>query len=578
MPYPDVTQPHAQEEIRKKFKKYTIPKDISKKSIKELCKPPTRFSLQYPQKFLSEFMSPKSPYKGILIFHQIGSGKTCTAISICEQWKQKRKLVVIMPASLIGNFRDELRSPCGNNNYMTSRERQLLSTLNDQEQKQLLHRTDERIDRVYTLLSYNKFVDMIDSKSIRLTNTLLVIDEVQNIVSEHGSYYKKIKLFIEKAPKDLRIVLLSATPLFDKPAEIGLTMNLLPLHTPFPVYQNFNDMFIHATTTSKSKLTQLYTFVNKADFVHRIRGFISYYRGMPPQTFPKHDFKIVRCVMHPFQLRAYNTVIESEHYITTVDLLNLPNNFFLGGRLISNIVFPNLKPGDKGIVSLKPSHLEINELKKYSCKFYRIIKKIKKSPGKIFFYSAFLGSGGIESFIMVLQANGFKNFKDMDTKDKKTQKYFSVWSGNETSEYKEHIKHVFNQQDSPLTIMLGSPAIKEGVSFKRVRQVHILEPYWNLARLQQVIGRAIRYCSHADLPKEEQQVTTYLYLAIRPNESEFRHKSNILDRMSIDRYIYHIALEKQKLNTQFEEVMKQTAIDCELNRNLNRVVCSDHET
>ena len=73
------------------YKKYYIPK--KQKSFKEICFP-KEFSLQPQQLFLAEYMGPQSLYKqnGILVFHQIGAGKTCAAVNIAEQWKKKRNI------------------------------------------------------------------------------------------------------------------------------------------------------------------------------------------------------------------------------------------------------------------------------------------------------------------------------------------------------------------------------------------------------------------------------------------------------------------------------------------------------
>ena len=100
--------------------------------------------------------------------------------------------------------------------------------------------------------------------------------------------------------------------------------------------------------------------------------------------------------------------------------------------------------------------------------------------------------------------------------------------------------------------MLGSPSIKEGVSLLRVDQVHILEPYWNLSRIQQIVGRAIRYCSHKDLPKRRREVDVFLYLSTYPHEK------------TIDEYIWNLAKKKHRLIRQFEDCLKQKAIDCEI--------------
>jgi len=100
--------------------------------------------------------------------------------------------------------------------------------------------------------------------------------------------------------------------------------------------------------------------------------------------------------------------------------------------------------------------------------------------------------------------------------------------------------------------MLGSPSIKEGVSLLRVSQVHILEPYWNLSRIKQIIGRAIRFCSHKDLPKRRNFVDIYLYLATYPGKK------------TIDQYIWNLAKKKNKLIKSFEIALKEMAIDCKL--------------
>ena len=556
-------------EIKKKFKKYTIPDSINSKPLKELCKPPASFKHQLPQLFLSEFINPSTKYKGVLVYHKIGSGKTCTAITIAEQWKKKRNIVVVLPASLIGNFKDELRSPCAGDNYMTTAERNSLENLTSDERKKLMKKTEERIKKYYTIMSYHKFVE----KKISLEKTLLIVDEVQNMISESGSFYKKLKKDVDKAPEDLRIVLLSATPIFDKPAEIALTLNLLPLKEKFDL-KTFNDTFIKINTDN---LVPSYEFTNQNKFKSIIKGFVSYYSGMPAKTFPSYDIKYVKCKMEPFQYKSYQIVLKKEAK-KKVDIMKLPNNFFIGSRVISNIAFPNSKPNEKGFESWTGSVLELDNLKKYSIKYYKIMKNIKKSDGKVFIYSNFLGYGGLKSLIEVLKYYGyydFRHFQKMDEKVRNKKKFYAVWSGSESQTYKEEIKFTFNQKNSPLHILLGSPAIKEGVSLKRVRQVHILEPYWNFARVAQIMGRAIRYCSHADLPKSEQHVDIFIYLAIRPNESSCAKKESLFDRMSIDRYIQYLSDSKKLLIDQFEKCMKETAVDCLLNKTLTKVKCKE---
>lgn len=573
MIYPRIDDPELLKKIRKKFPQYKFTSKVNKMTLKELCKPPVKFTYQLPQLFLSEFINPKSPYRGILVFHKIGSGKTCTAVNIAQQWKGKRQIIVVVPASLIGNFRDELRSPCAGNDYLTRTERQSLATLSNEERHNLIQKSDERIDKYYKIYSYNKFIELLDSKKIKLQNTLLIIDEIQNMVSDSGSYYKKLKRFLDSAPTDLRTVLLSATPIFDKPSEIALTLNLLPIPDKFEVGQAFNEKYIETTVNSKGIID--YNLKNEEDFKQKIRGFVSYYRGMPEKSFPRSQLHIVKCTMEPFQYRSYRIVLEKENKLHSkkIDILKLPNDFFIGSRIISNIAFPNRNANEEGFESWRGACLKGKNLKKYSIKFYKIMKRIKRSEGKVFVYSAFLSYGGLLPFAEVLKAYGYKDYKDKSDTDRKSQKYYAVWSGDETLSYKEEIKYRYNQKDSNLSILIGSPAIKEGVSLKRCRQVHILEPYWNFSRLAQIIGRAIRYCSHADMPYKDQWVDVYLYIAQRPNEKSFRNEEEILERMSVDRYINHLALTKQGLTSKFEKLIMRNAVDCLLNDSVNGTGC-----
>ncbi len=72
----------------------------------------------------------------------------------------------------------------------------------------------------------------------------MIIDEVQNMVSISGSFYKILKNAINKSDDETKIILLSATPIFDNPIEIALTLNLLRPKTFFPIDDNFEGTFL----------------------------------------------------------------------------------------------------------------------------------------------------------------------------------------------------------------------------------------------------------------------------------------------------------------------------------------------
>ena len=111
--------------INQKFKKYRLPK--SNENMKELCIHKS-FKHQPQQLFIKDYFNSKFLDNGLLVYHKIGAGKTCTAISVAESMK-KEKIMVLLPAALIGNFRDELRSACAGNQYINCNDRDALKSL-----------------------------------------------------------------------------------------------------------------------------------------------------------------------------------------------------------------------------------------------------------------------------------------------------------------------------------------------------------------------------------------------------------------------------------------------------------------
>ena len=161
--YPKISNEEFYKKVSKLFKKFKI-KD-KRLNMDEICYP-SKFKLQLPQQFVSEFMTPSTPYKGLLLFHQIGAGKTCAAVSIAENFKGKKNILVVTPASLMGNFYKELRSECTGDEYLKPSVRKEFNKLkpSSEKYKEIIKKVNKKIDKYYTVLSYNKFVEKIQKK------------------------------------------------------------------------------------------------------------------------------------------------------------------------------------------------------------------------------------------------------------------------------------------------------------------------------------------------------------------------------------------------------------------------------
>ena len=113
----------------------------------------------------------------------------------------------------------------------------------------------------------------------------------------------------------------------------------------------------------------------------------------------------------------------------------------------------------------------------------------------------------------------------------------------------------------------------EGISLKNTRYVHIIEPYWHPVRIEQVIGRARRICSHQDLPPELRTVQVFLYLMTFTKEQlegegaiELKKDdvSKFDDNIPVtsDETLYEISTIKEKISTQLLTAIKESSMDC----------------
>ena len=114
-----------------------------------------------------------------------------------------------------------------------------------------------------------------------------------------------------------------------------------------------------------------------------------------------------------------------------------------------------------------------------------------------------------------------------------------------------------------IKVIIITRAASEGVDFKNIRQVHIVDPWYNMSRIEQIIGRAVRTCSHKSLPFIERNVEIYLYATIFEN-----NKDEVEENLeSVDLYLYRLSEEKAVKMGVVSRILKQNSVDCLLNCN-----------
>jgi hypothetical protein len=128
-----------------------------------------------------------------------------------------------------------------------------------------------------------------------------------------------------------------------------------------------------------------------------------------------------------------------------------------------------------------------------------------------------------------------------------------------------------------IRVLLVSKTGAEGLDLKGVRQVHILEPYWDKAREAQVRARGVRLGSHDHLPIEEREVQPFLYLAgpnremweaMRPKPRELgappAQRVRLIEERTIDEEFHARGEKRYKLNQAFRDLLREVSIECAL--------------
>lgn len=269
------------------------------------------------------------------------------------------------------------------------------------------------------------------------------------------------------------------------------------------------------------------------------------------------------------------------------------------------------------------TYLSKDALLTYSPKFRKILDNISsiENVGLHLLYSHFRTLEGIGIIRLILLANGFKEFKIqkqnnnwvmVEDDDELDKPRFVLYTGTESSEEKEIIRNVYNSNweyvpnsisdkllqkaennnlGEIIKLMMITSSGAEGINLKNTRFVHIVEPYWHMVRIEQVVGRARRICSHQSLPADMRNVKVFLYASVLSEKQKKDKNNNELINQDVskidnkttvttDESLYEISSVKQKINNQFLNAIKESAIDCNIHsvnsKTDETLICYNH--
>ena len=658
------------------------------------------------QLFVKNFLSIQTPYNSLLLYHQLGTGKTCSAIGVSEEMRnyikqvgiKNKAIMIIASPNVQDNFKiqlfneNKLKFENGLWNIKSCIGNSLLTEINptdlkDISREKIVNHIKSIINNNYIFMGYTQLANFIsgvtevngighsEEEKIRIkikkikdvfNNRLIIIDEVHNIriTSENKNKVSaELLMTVAKYSDNMRLLLLSATPMYNSYEEIIWLTNLMNVNDKRSQIK-ITDVF---DTNGEFKKTSDKTLEDGKSLLKRkLTGYVSFVRGENPYTFPYRIYPTLpennvfpniqmngkeivpdNLLKHipiyinsigEYQKKGYQFIINNmkKKSFSVVDKYgkqrNMPSfeemNAFGYNILLrpleslifvfpveedltktyelpeENTIISNLigKVGLSNIMKYKEIKTEHplrydfeykteqygrifsqGELHKYSSKLAKIMEIIKKSEGIVLIYCQYI-DGGLLPAALALEELGFSRFGtenytkslfqtppvepiDANTMVSKSQftgskfnpaRYVMItgdktFSPNNDEDIK-FINNPNNKNGEKVKVYLISKAASEGIDFKNIRQVHILEPWYNMNRIEQTIGRAVRNLSHCNLPFEKRTVEIYLH------STDLKEKEE-----AVDLYVYRLA-EKKAMNIgKVTRILKQISVDCILN-------------
>lgn len=667
------------------------------------------------QRLVARFINPATPYKGLLLFHGVGVGKTCTAVSVAEEYLKVNsysKVFIVVPQAISAGFRRTIFDPsrlqkvnglwksnqCTGMTYPDLAIQELMKKSKDKTDFSVEEISDavEKIVRDrYLRVGYLQFANWIKrqfktipshldgedrkrAENVMLgklfNDKLIIIDEAHNLrdsdagsettvvaaanivgaddadqdygdadipgAAEDKKGGKELTPLMKRIVKystGMRLLLMSATPMYNKANEIKHLLNLLIVNDTKDdsAKRIIGDIFTKDGTLRKGGEVILRGFSQR---------YVSFMRGENPYTFP---LRLVPNGLQALEWPKVQKVGSKEKAIQLTkeqkDILDslpiVPISPVSGSPLetkllkvlregeadefkgetwvhldVSNIVYPNGTYGhigwdsyfsdklvsgyrafqwrgaaDEGIVNVDDI-FGLTHLPKFSPKIAKIVEKLGKARGISFVYSRYVKAGILPIALALERAGWTRVFNNNEPKPllvgqkvarqcafcelkedvhkavtdhKFAPACFVFLSGDGllTPNFAETLNYasIWKKDDlmapygGRVKAILGSQITTEGLDLKCIRAIHILDPWYHLNRLEQIIGRGIRFCSHAELPNFLRNCLIYEYAVVLPKVE------------SPDLHAYRISAMKAKAIGVVQRELKIAAMDCNLN-------------
>ena len=463
--------------------------------------------MPHQERVALRFSEQTKPGGGLIVDHDVGTGKTMTSILAAQ--RTGKPLVAVVPAALRENYRKELAA--------------------------------SGYDGDATVISYHEAMRMAKDPEFRdkVSDSVVVYDEAHRMGSP-GSKMSQLPSQL-KSHKNL---LLTGTTMRNDPSELA---PLLRATGKDINAKNFRKEFTAAEYKERHLLARMLgtkprrigtKAVKEREFRALVDDVIDSHQKTQ-EHMPSVTSEHVNVTMSGAQTRAYDAITAGSPDLAYKLRNGIPPNrkdfakyraFLTGLRQVSNTpaefsADDKIKPQDAAKIMAAADH---------------VMDHAEKLPNyRGYSYSNYVGSG-----VAPLQEE--LNRRGITT---------AVFDGKLNDAERKQIVNDYNT--GKVQHLLLTSAASEGLDLKGTRLVQMLDPHWNHAKMHQVKARGIRHKSHAHLPEEDRNVHVQHFFSERPQHP--LHKMlGMKPQRSADRHIHDLASDKAKLTDQFTNIIRKT--------------------
>ena len=527
------------------------------------------------QEIIGRFINKESPIKMLLLVHEMGTGKTCTASKIIETLlddnydrrshirinNRMKMIYVVVPSEKHSElFQSTIQDVCVPKQFAEELRCELSSTMK----------------KMIQFVSYSDFNKICAQNAKRFESTGFIFDEI------HTQTADKLDVFSSflKNVDDKVLIAMSGTPMIDQDRQLLKIFNFMRASFKMPIFGPD-----HSITSAIEEMKNNISYLkNSGDVVINIctnRPKMGKYWKCEMSDFQRNV--VMKLLLSELNYDCNNDATKTAFYndVIQASCFVFPDGSF-GKNGFETFVKENQRNAERNFTLRNPELF--TSIGRCGTKFEEAMKLVDEAHQKgqcSFVFSMFVKGSGLVLFSLLLQKFlKFEPVTDVSRVLETKKKRFLLVTGTTTgvNDALAKFNHPSNSSGEYISCILGSTSMTEGYSLNHIRNVIFLTPEWNFSSIYQIIYRGMRMNSHQFITNWDKVLDVYILDAFTLAKLEEKKKCESRTRLKVLFEDSYVSFDMAMLNRAEEKdipiqsamyLMKVNAVDCELMRRFN---------